>query len=51
MREHGVLKRVMLAYDEIVRRIEAKRDFPPEALADAAGIIRHCRRLTTHEFF
>ena len=41
MREHGVLKRVMLVYDEIVRRIEAKHDFPPQALADAAGIIRH----------
>jgi len=41
MREHGVLKRVMLVYEEIVRRFDAKQDFPPEALADAAGIIRH----------
>src|SRR5438477_1693337 len=41
MREHGVLKRVMLVYDEIVRRLDAKQDFPPQALADAAGIIRH----------
>jgi hemerythrin-like domain-containing protein len=40
MREHGVLKRVMLVYDEIVRRIEARQDFPPDALADAAQIIR-----------
>ena len=40
MREHGVLKRVMLAYDEIARRIEGRHDFPPEALADAAHIIR-----------
>ena len=40
MREHGVLKRVLLIYGETLRRIEAKQDFPPEALAEAAGIIR-----------
>jgi hemerythrin-like domain-containing protein len=40
MREHGVLKRILLIYGEALRRIDAKRDFPPEALADAAGIIR-----------
>ncbi|HEY7117031.1 MAG TPA: hemerythrin domain-containing protein [Tepidisphaeraceae bacterium] len=40
MREHGVLKRVMLVYDEIVRRIEGAKDFPPEALAQSAQIIR-----------
>jgi hemerythrin-like domain-containing protein len=41
MREHGVRKRVLLAYGEIVRRLETKRDFPPEALVEAAGIIRN----------
>ena len=40
MREHGVLKRVLLIYGEALRRLDAKEDFPPEALADAAGIIR-----------
>src|SRR5436305_1140807 len=40
MREHGVLKRVLLIYGEVLRRIDAKQDFPPEALADAARIIR-----------
>lgn len=40
MREHGVLKRVLLVYGEVLRRMDAKQDFPPEALADAAGIIR-----------
>jgi hemerythrin-like domain-containing protein len=40
MREHGVLKRVLLVYAEVLRRMDAKQDFPPEALADAAGIIR-----------
>src|SRR5437867_2611725 len=41
MREHGVLKRVLLIYGEVLRRIDANRDFPPEALADAARIIRN----------
>jgi hemerythrin-like domain-containing protein len=41
MREHGVLKRVLLVYGEALRRLDTKQDFPPEALADAAGIIRH----------
>ncbi|PYL66050.1 MAG: hemerythrin [Verrucomicrobia bacterium] len=40
MREHGVLKRVLLVYGEVLRRIDAKQDFPRDALADAAGIIR-----------
>jgi hemerythrin-like domain-containing protein len=40
MREHGVLKRVLLIYGEALRRLGAKEDFPPDALADAAGIIR-----------
>jgi hemerythrin-like domain-containing protein len=40
MREHSVLKRVLLIYSEGLRRLDAKQDFPPEALADAARIIR-----------
>lgn len=40
MREHGLLKRVLLTYDEIVRRIEAGQDFPPQAVMDGATIIR-----------
>ena len=40
MREHGVLKRLLLLYEEIIRRIQAKQDFPPQAVADAATIIR-----------
>jgi hemerythrin-like domain-containing protein len=40
MREHGILKRVLLAYDEIIRRIRAKQDFPPQAVTDGANIIR-----------
>lgn len=40
MREHGVLKRVLLCYDEVVRRIRARQDFPPQAVTDSANIIR-----------
>src|SRR5690242_13464074 len=39
MREHGVLKRIMLVYDEILRRMQSKQEFPPEALAEAAGMV------------
>jgi hemerythrin-like domain-containing protein len=39
MREHGILKRVLLAYDEIIRRIHARADFPPHAVTDGATII------------
>ncbi len=40
MREHGVLKRVMLVYDEAIRRIDAKQDVPPDAVHRGADIIR-----------
>jgi len=40
MREHGILKRVLLAYDEIIRRIRTRQDFPHQAVIDGATIIR-----------
>ncbi|HKA36576.1 MAG TPA: hemerythrin domain-containing protein [Thermoanaerobaculia bacterium] len=40
MREHGVLKRVLLVYGESLRRLDAGEELPPEALSDAAKIIR-----------
>jgi hemerythrin-like domain-containing protein len=40
MREHGILKRVLLVYDEAIRRIDAKRSLPPEPIKDGAQIIR-----------
>jgi hemerythrin-like domain-containing protein len=40
MREHGILKRVLLAYDEIVHRIHTRQDFPPDAVTQGATIIR-----------
>lgn len=40
MREHGVLRRVMLVYDEAVRRLHAGQPLALDAVADGAGIIR-----------
>jgi hemerythrin-like domain-containing protein len=40
MREHGVLNRVLLVYEEVGRRLRDKKDVDPGVLASAAGIIR-----------
>ena len=40
MREHGVLKRVLLVYREGIRRIDAGIDLPPETLATSANLVR-----------
>jgi hemerythrin-like domain-containing protein len=40
MREHGVLKRVLLVYEEARRRIGANEDFPPDVVTGGARIIR-----------
>jgi len=40
MREHGVLKRVLLIYREVINRIDSKRDFPPEVVQGSAKLIR-----------
>jgi hemerythrin-like domain-containing protein len=40
MREHGVLKRILLIYGEAIRRIDNNEDLPPEPLTDSAKIIR-----------
>lgn len=40
MREHGVLKRILLIYGESIRRLDAHEDLPPAAVADSAQIIR-----------
>jgi hemerythrin-like domain-containing protein len=41
MREHGVLKRVLLVYGEAIRRIELNEDLPPETVMESAKIIRN----------
>jgi hemerythrin-like domain-containing protein len=40
MREHGLLKRVLLLYDEVGRRIRANAEFPPDVVTGGARIIR-----------
>lgn len=40
MREHGVLRRILLIYDELIRRIQAGREMPVQVIAGSAGIIR-----------
>jgi hemerythrin-like domain-containing protein len=40
MREHGVLNRILLVYDEVMRRIRARETVPLEQVRSAAGIIR-----------
>jgi hemerythrin-like domain-containing protein len=40
MREHGVLRRVMLVYDEAIRRLDARQQVPLDVIAAGAGIVR-----------
>jgi len=40
MREHGVLRRVLLVYEEAGRRIQADEELPPDAVAGGADIVR-----------
>src|SRR5438552_17698385 len=39
MREHGLLKRILLIYEEISRRIAAKKDFRIASVTRSAKII------------
>ena len=47
MREHGVLRRVLLVYREIARRLEAGPAFDPTALQRSAKIVRRSSRTIT----
>src|SRR5579885_2353620 len=40
MREHGVLNRVLLIYEEGLRRLGAKEDVPPEVFHRPATLVR-----------
>jgi len=37
MREHGVLNRILLIYEEVNHRIAAKQDFDPALVTKSAG--------------
>lgn len=41
MREHGVLNRLLLIYDEHLRRLATKQTFDGSVLVSAADIVRH----------
>lgn len=41
MREHGVLNRVLLIYEEAIRRLKVKENFDPDVLAGSAKLIRN----------
>ena len=40
MREHGVLRRIFLIFDNLEARLKQGQGFPPQVLTDAAGLIR-----------
>lgn len=40
MRENGILRRVLLMYGEVVRRIDAKQEIPAQIMIDSADIVR-----------
>jgi hemerythrin-like domain-containing protein len=40
MREHGVLNRVLLVYEEALRRLEAREDIPPDVFHKTATLVR-----------
>ncbi len=40
MREHGALNRILLIYDECLRRLHGRKDLEPAPLAGAAKIVR-----------
>ena len=40
MREHGVLRRLLLVYEEALRRLDGKGEFPADHVKNAAAIIR-----------
>ena len=40
MREHGVLKRILLVYGEAIRRLDGNQDLPPDPILDAAKMVR-----------
>src|SRR2546426_10284587 len=40
MREHGVLNRILLIYEEVGHRIRARKSFPQDILTSSAGIVQ-----------
>lgn len=40
MREHGILRRILLVYGEAARRLDGKQELPQKELGNAATIVR-----------
>ena len=40
MREHGALARILLIYDEIIKRLNIGKEFPSDVLVNSTGLIR-----------
>src|SRR5436190_22949214 len=40
MREHGVLDRVLLIYEAVIKNFDANRDFDPAVLTQSAEVVR-----------
>ncbi|MEO6954917.1 MAG: hemerythrin domain-containing protein [Polyangia bacterium] len=40
MREHGILRRILLVYGEVIRRVDARQDVRPEWISGSATIVR-----------
>lgn len=40
MQDHGVLNRVLIVYEEAIRRLHGNGELPPDALRDSAKIVR-----------
>jgi hemerythrin-like domain-containing protein len=41
MREHGVLRRLLLVYDDVLRRLASGASFPTQPVVQSAEIVRH----------
>jgi hemerythrin-like domain-containing protein len=41
MREHGVLRRILLIYEESIKHLSEDKVIPPGVIADSAEIVRH----------
>jgi hemerythrin-like domain-containing protein len=41
MREHGILRRVLLIYDEAAKLLDSGKSLPPGVIEDSASIIQH----------
>ena len=40
MREHGILRRLLLVYGEVVRRVDTRQELKPEWVSNSATIVR-----------